>query len=73
MLFFFFHMSTFSLFFVGISCIKFLSVLLMLLFFISVLCVLQVAEALFEITLPRFSGDILPETVPGIVLAIADR
>ncbi|XP_062173999.1 glycine--tRNA ligase, chloroplastic/mitochondrial 2 isoform X2 [Alnus glutinosa] len=33
----------------------------------------QVAEALFEITLPRFSGDILPETVPGIVLAIADR
>lgn len=36
-------------------------------------CVLQVAEALFEITLPRFSGDILPETDAGIVLAIADR
>ncbi|KAE8038567.1 hypothetical protein FH972_011065 [Carpinus fangiana] len=33
----------------------------------------QVAEALFEITLPRFSGDILPDTVAGIVLAIADR
>ncbi|KAG6628540.1 glycine--tRNA ligase, chloroplastic/mitochondrial 2 isoform X1 [Carya illinoinensis] len=33
----------------------------------------QVAEALFEITLPRFSGDILPETDAGIVLAIADR
>lgn len=51
----------------------FRSVLLMLLFFVYVLCVLQVAEALFEITLPRFSGDILPETVAGIVLAIADR
>lgn len=51
----------------------FLSVLLMLLFFVSVFCMLQVAEALFEITLPRFSGDILPETVAGIVLAIADR
>ncbi|KAB1225138.1 Glycine--tRNA ligase 2, chloroplastic/mitochondrial [Morella rubra] len=33
----------------------------------------QVAEALFEITLPRFSGDILPETDAGIVLAVADR
>lgn len=33
----------------------------------------QVAEALFEITLPRFSGDILPKTVAGIVLSIADR
>ncbi|VFQ66320.1 unnamed protein product [Cuscuta campestris] len=33
----------------------------------------QVAEALFEITLPRFSGDVTPKTVPGTVLAIADR
>ncbi|XP_008232526.1 PREDICTED: glycine--tRNA ligase, chloroplastic/mitochondrial 2 [Prunus mume] len=33
----------------------------------------QVAEALFEITLPRFSGDILPKTDAGIVLSIADR
>ncbi|XP_030938044.1 glycine--tRNA ligase, chloroplastic/mitochondrial 2 isoform X2 [Quercus lobata] len=33
----------------------------------------QVAEALYEITLPRFSGDILPATDAGIVLAIADR
>ncbi|MFS7889214.1 putative glycine--tRNA ligase [Helianthus anomalus] len=33
----------------------------------------QVSDALFEITLPRFSGDILPETDAGIVLSIADR
>ncbi|KAD4982620.1 hypothetical protein E3N88_19291 [Mikania micrantha] len=33
----------------------------------------QISEALFEITLPRFSGDILPETDAGIVLSIADR
>ncbi|XP_043712752.1 glycine--tRNA ligase, chloroplastic/mitochondrial 2 [Telopea speciosissima] len=33
----------------------------------------QVADALFEITLPRFSGDILPKTDAGMVLAIADR
>ncbi|XP_031277499.1 glycine--tRNA ligase, chloroplastic/mitochondrial 2 isoform X2 [Pistacia vera] len=33
----------------------------------------QVAEALFEITLPRFSGDVLPKTDVGIVLATADR
>ncbi|KAM3685534.1 hypothetical protein ACJW31_11G125100 [Castanea mollissima] len=33
----------------------------------------QVAEALYEITLPRFSGDILPATDAGVVLAIADR
>uniref|UniRef100_A0A2N9GJV3 glycine--tRNA ligase n=1 Tax=Fagus sylvatica TaxID=28930 RepID=A0A2N9GJV3_FAGSY len=33
----------------------------------------QVAEALFEITLTRFSGDILPATDAGIVLSIADR
>lgn len=34
---------------------------------------LQIAEALFEITLPRFSGDVLPKTDAGIVLSIADR
>lgn len=34
---------------------------------------LKVAESLFEITLPRFSGDALPKTEVGIVLAIADR
>ncbi|CAN0921886.1 Glycine--tRNA ligase, chloroplastic/mitochondrial 2 [Linum grandiflorum] len=33
----------------------------------------QIAEALFEITLPRFSGDVLPKSDVGIVLAIADR
>ncbi|KAH6789612.1 glycine-tRNA ligase [Perilla frutescens var. frutescens] len=33
----------------------------------------QIADALFEIMLPRFSGDILPKTVAGTVLAIADR
>ncbi|KAJ3672549.1 hypothetical protein LUZ60_007270 [Juncus effusus] len=33
----------------------------------------QVAEALFEINLPRFSGDILPKSDAGIVLALADR
>ncbi|XP_077244965.1 glycine-tRNA ligase isoform X2 [Tasmannia lanceolata] len=33
----------------------------------------QIAEALYEIILPRFSGDILPKTDAGIVLAIADR
>ncbi|XP_020584417.1 glycine--tRNA ligase, chloroplastic/mitochondrial 2 [Phalaenopsis equestris] len=33
----------------------------------------EIAEALFEITLPRFSGDLLPKTDAGIVLAIADR
>ncbi|XP_024026458.1 glycine--tRNA ligase, chloroplastic/mitochondrial 2 isoform X1 [Morus notabilis] len=33
----------------------------------------QIAEAVFEITLPRYSGDILPETDAGIVLSIADR
>lgn len=33
----------------------------------------QIAEALFEITLPRFSGDTLPKTDAGIVLAVADR
>ncbi|KAJ4804189.1 Glycine--tRNA ligase beta subunit [Rhynchospora pubera] len=33
----------------------------------------EVAEALFEINLPRFSGDILPKSDAGIVLAVADR
>ncbi|KAL1340855.1 hypothetical protein HN51_027319 [Arachis hypogaea] len=33
----------------------------------------QIADALFEITLPRFSGDMLPKSDAGIVLAIADR
>ena len=32
-----------------------------------------VAQAIFEHYLPRFAGDALPETKPGIVLAIADR
>ncbi|OAY75295.1 Glycine--tRNA ligase, chloroplastic/mitochondrial 2 [Ananas comosus] len=32
-----------------------------------------IAEALFEIMLPRFSGDILPKSDAGIVLAVADR
>jgi glycyl-tRNA synthetase len=33
----------------------------------------QIADALFEITLPRFSGDITPKTDVGTVLSIADR
>ncbi|KAK2998439.1 hypothetical protein RJ639_024561, partial [Escallonia herrerae] len=33
----------------------------------------QISEALFEITLPRFSGDVLPKTDAGTVLSIADR
>ncbi|OAY49428.1 glycine--tRNA ligase, chloroplastic/mitochondrial 2 [Manihot esculenta] len=33
----------------------------------------QIAEALLEITLPRFSGDILPKSEVGISLAVADR
>ncbi|KAF2315461.1 hypothetical protein GH714_039314 [Hevea brasiliensis] len=33
----------------------------------------QIAEALLEITLPRFSGDVLPKTAVGISLAVADR
>ncbi|CAA7042671.1 unnamed protein product [Microthlaspi erraticum] len=33
----------------------------------------QIAEALLEITLPRFSGDVIPKTDAGMVLAIADR
>ncbi|KAE8821297.1 Glycyl-tRNA synthetase 2, chloroplastic/mitochondrial [Hordeum vulgare] len=33
----------------------------------------QIAKALFEITLPRFSGDVFLKTDAGIVLAVADR
>ncbi|KAL3516847.1 hypothetical protein ACH5RR_023749 [Cinchona calisaya] len=33
----------------------------------------EIAEAVFEITLPRFSGDKLPETDAGTVLAVVDR
>ncbi|XVF79751.1 hypothetical protein PTKIN_Ptkin15bG0014700 [Pterospermum kingtungense] len=33
----------------------------------------QIAEALLEITLPRFSGDLLPKSDVGIILAVADR
>ncbi|XAR63269.1 Glycine--tRNA ligase [Bertholletia excelsa] len=33
----------------------------------------QISEALFEINLPRFSGDMLPKSDAGTVLAIADR
>ncbi|MEW6424347.1 MAG: glycine--tRNA ligase subunit beta [Bacillota bacterium] len=32
-----------------------------------------VAQAIFEHYLPRFSGDRLPETLPGVVLSIADK
>ncbi|PKA60693.1 Glycine--tRNA ligase 2, chloroplastic/mitochondrial [Apostasia shenzhenica] len=33
----------------------------------------QIAEAIFEVILPRFSGDKLPKSDAGIVLATADR
>lgn len=33
----------------------------------------QVAQALWEMELPRSAGDSLPESVPGAVLALADR
>ncbi|GBG74740.1 hypothetical protein CBR_g19146 [Chara braunii] len=33
----------------------------------------EVAEALFEIRLPRFAGDTLPKSPVGILLAVADR
>lgn len=33
----------------------------------------KIAEALFEIMLPRFSGDAFPRTDAGIVLAVTDR
>lgn len=32
-----------------------------------------VAQAIFEHYLPRFAGDRLPETVPGMILSIADK
>ncbi|WP_267036927.1 glycine--tRNA ligase [Streptomyces sp. NBC_00091] len=32
-----------------------------------------VAQALYENELPRFAGDTLPETLPGALLALADR
>lgn len=34
---------------------------------------MQIADALLEIALPRFSGDVIPKTDAGMVLAIADR
>ncbi len=33
----------------------------------------EVAEAIFEHYLPRFAGDVLPETLPGKILSIADK
>lgn len=33
----------------------------------------QVAEAIFEHYLPRYSGDLLPQTKPGFMLGIANR
>jgi len=33
----------------------------------------KVAEAIFEHYLPRFSGDLLPQSKPGIVVGLADR
>ncbi|MCX7016332.1 MAG: glycine--tRNA ligase subunit beta, partial [Candidatus Sumerlaeota bacterium] len=33
----------------------------------------EVAEAIFECTLPRFAGDKFPASKPGIVLSLADR
>jgi glycyl-tRNA synthetase beta chain len=33
----------------------------------------EVAEAVFEHYLPRFAGDVLPETATGTVLALADK
>jgi glycyl-tRNA synthetase len=32
-----------------------------------------VAQAIFEHTLPRFAGDALPESKPGLVVGVADR
>jgi len=32
-----------------------------------------VAEAIFEHYLPRFAGDVLPQTKPGLLLSLADR
>ncbi|KAI4372677.1 hypothetical protein MLD38_010878 [Melastoma candidum] len=33
----------------------------------------ETAEALFEITLPRYSGDVVPQTDIGMVLSVTDR
>src|SRR5690625_7947508 len=33
----------------------------------------EVAQALHEQYRPRFSGDVLPETITGTILALADR
>lgn len=33
----------------------------------------EISDALFEITLPRFSGDIVPKSDAGTILALADR
>lgn len=33
----------------------------------------DVAQAIFEHYLPRFAGDSVPESVPGVVLALADK
>ena len=32
-----------------------------------------VADAIFEHYLPRFTGDVLPQTLPGLVVGLADR
>jgi glycyl-tRNA synthetase len=32
-----------------------------------------VADAIFEHYLPRFAGDVLPQTLPGLVVGLADR
>ncbi len=32
-----------------------------------------VAEAIFEHYLPRFAGDLLPKTCPGLLVGLADR
>lgn len=34
---------------------------------------IQVADAIFEIALPRSASDSLPKTDPGVLLAVADR
>lgn len=33
----------------------------------------EVAQAIFEHYLPRFSGDVLPESIPGKMISIADK
>lgn len=46
---------------------------MILLFLVVIFFLYQIADALYEIMLPRFSGDMLPKTVAGTVLAIANR